>query len=138
MSEMFPNTVGAEKPKEEAYKDTEGKIQLELLPFEALEMVAMVATQGAKRVAARNWEKGMPWGQAFGAAMRHMIAFWNGEDIDRTHKLPHLAHAAWWILCLLWYWIMGKGTDDRPKADNKHWWSFKAYFLPAMNEEKKA
>ena len=129
---MFPG----QHKKNDGYKAHEGKIQLELLPVEALEFVAMVATQGAKRVAARNWEQGMKWSYPFGALLRHLFAYWRGEDIDPKHGLPHLAHAGFWVLALLDFFIKGRGEDDRPKMSNKHYNQFVRYFLEKMNNEE--
>jgi len=127
---------GGEK-HDDGYKAREGKIQMELLPVEALEFVAMVATQGAKRVAPRNWEKGMKWSYPFGAILRHLFAYWRGEDIDPKHGLPHLAHAGFWILALLDFFIKGRGEDDRPIGNMKSYKYFQQYFVNAMNNERK-
>ncbi len=121
------------------YKNHEGKVRLDLLPVEALELVGMVATQGARRVGDRNWEKGMKWSYPYAAILRHLFAYWRGEDIDPKHGLPHLAHAAFWVLALLDYQLKGNGTDDRPPEPN---WvkaapreEIRAMFLRAMNRE---
>jgi len=131
MNEMFP---GQHKGND-GYKDKEGKIQLSLLPVEALEFIAMVSTQGAKRVAPRNWERGMNWSEVFDALLRHLFAYWRGEDIDPKHGLPHLAHAGFWLLALLDFFIKGRGVDDRPKLNNKHYNQFVRYFSEKMNNE---
>ena len=66
-------------------------------------------------VGERNWEKGMKWGRPVGALMRHMWAWWQGEDKDAETGLSHLAHAACCILFLLSYELRKTGEDDRPK-----------------------
>lgn len=98
---------------EYANKDTAGKTRWDLMPPRALEEVARVFTYGAEKYAPRGWERGMPWGQLFGAAQRHLWAFWDGEDYDCESGLLHLAHAAWNVLALLEYQVSHIGFDDR-------------------------
>ena len=64
------------------YKDDHDKIRMELIPPELLEAVGDILTFGAKKYADRNWEYGMKWSRPFGALMRHMWAWWRGEDKD--------------------------------------------------------
>jgi len=77
------------------------KVRMELLPPKALLEIARVYTDGAARVGARNWEKGIPYGDCYAATQRHLQAFWAGEGPDPKHGTHHLAHAAFWILALL-------------------------------------
>jgi hypothetical protein len=58
-------------------------------------------------------EEGIGWKRVFGAAMRHLWAFWKGEEIDPESGLPHLAHAAWNIFTLLNYAKYRREYDDR-------------------------
>lgn len=101
--------------KKEGVKWDGGKIRLDLMPIRALEEVGKVFTFGVKKYGERNWEKGMNWGRLFGASLRHLFAFWRGEEIDPETGLPHLAQATWNTLCLLEYFLTGKGEDDRSK-----------------------
>lgn len=99
----------------EGRKDDQGKPRMELLPGDALNEIAKVLTFGAAKYEDRNWERGMKWGRPFGALMRHMWAWWQGEDKDPETGLSHLAHAACCILFLLSYELRKAGEDDRPK-----------------------
>lgn len=96
-------------------KDDEGKLPLHLLPTDALEEIALVLQFGAEKYAPRNWEKGMDWSRVYSAALRHLFAWWRGEDHDRETKLLHLSHAACCLLFALSYQIRQTGNDDRPK-----------------------
>jgi hypothetical protein len=98
----------------EGRKDDQGKARYDLLPPEALDDLVQVYTQGAVKYAARNWEKGIKWGRIFGAIMRHLWAFWRGEDHDPESGLPHPAHAAWGCLALLQFMRTHRNLDDRP------------------------
>jgi len=98
----------------EGVKDDHGKAPWHLLPPDAMEEVLNVLSYGADKYAPRNWEKGMDWSRPFSAMMRHMWAWWSGEDNDRESGLSHLAHAACCVLFLLAYNKRFDGYDDRP------------------------
>jgi hypothetical protein len=72
------------------------------------------ATAIAKSTGDHNWRKGMAWHRLFGAALRHLWAWYRGEKADPETGLSHLAHAACCVLFLLTYELKGLGTDDRP------------------------
>jgi len=93
------------------------KLRYDLLPPELLEETARVLTFGAEKYSARNWELGMAWSRPFGAMMRHMWAWWGGEDKDPETGYSHLAHAACCIAFLVAYERRGTGTDNRPKGE---------------------
>lgn len=93
------------------------KLPYHLLPGEALEEVVKVLDFGAKKYSERNWEKGMNFSRLFGAAMRHLWAWWKGEDRDPETGLSHLAHLTCCALFLLQY-VTKEGVydvwDNRP------------------------
>jgi hypothetical protein len=60
-----------------------------------------------------NYLKGYPWSLNYNAAMRHLMLFWGGQDIDSDSGLPHLAHAAWQCLAMLSFMNHELGVDDR-------------------------
>lgn len=98
-----------------AVKDDTMKPRMELLPPDALIEIAKVFTMGAEKYADRNWERGMDWGRIYAATMRHLSAFWAGEDIDSEWGYSHLAHAGCSILMLLATYMRNIGTDSRQK-----------------------
>lgn len=100
-------------------KYDEGKNRYDLIPPDALDELAKVFTYGTIKYEDRNWEKGMGWGRLFGAAMRHLWAFWRGEDKDPESGLHHLAHATWNCLCLLSMFMRKAGADDRSQYQSK-------------------
>lgn len=104
----------------EGMKKDEGKPRWELIAYDAVEGVAKVLTFGANKYSARNWEKGIAYGRVFGAVMRHLWKWWQGEDKDAETGLSHLDHAATEIMFLSAYEKRGKnGTiqDDRPNIN---------------------
>jgi hypothetical protein len=90
------------------------KARFDLIPPGPLEALADIYTYGAGKYEDRNWEKGIKWGRVFGAIMRHLWAFWRGEDVDEESGRSHLAHAAWGCFALLEYSKTQKSFDDRP------------------------
>jgi hypothetical protein len=105
-------------PKE-GRKDDSSKVRYDLIPPELLEATAQVLTFGAAKYNARNWEHGMAWGRPFGALMRHMWAWWRGEEKDPETGYSHLWHAACCIAFLVAYEQRNIGTDDRHKPETK-------------------
>lgn len=104
-----PETGGQKGVKLERY---------DLLPDDALDEIARVYGEGAKKYEDRNWEKGYKWGYSIGALKRHVSLFCQGYDYDTgpggTNR-HHMACAAWHCLCLLTFSLRGLGTDDRVK-----------------------
>lgn len=98
------------------HKDDRGKVRMELIPPELLEAVGDILTFGAEKYADRNWEYGMKWSRPFGALMRHMWAWWRGENNDPETGRSHLWHAACCIAFLVAYEARGDGEDDRWKG----------------------
>lgn len=96
-------------------KKDDGKPRWELVPYDAIRGMVEVLTFGAKKYAARNWEKGIAYGRVFGAIMRHLTAWWSGEDIDPESGKSHLDHALCELVFLKAYEARGmKEFDDRP------------------------
>lgn len=99
------------------YKADEGKLPYHLLPSDSIEEVLRVLQYGSAKYTPRNWESGMLWSRPFSALMRHMWAWWRGEDRDNETGFSHLAHAGCCVLFLLAYEIRKTGRDDRPTTE---------------------
>ena len=95
-------------------KDDGGKDPWHLLPFDAIRAVLKVLAFGAGKYGDRNWEAGMAWSRCYGAALRHLTAWWEGEKADPETGFSHLWHAACCVLFLIAYELRGRGADDRP------------------------
>ena len=95
-------------------KDDTGKPRYDLIPPDALDELVKGLTHGANKYGDRNWEKGIVYGRIFGAAMRHLWAWWRGEEIDKDSGLHHLSLAASEVFFLMAYHKRGmKKFDDR-------------------------
>jgi hypothetical protein len=74
-----------------------GKGRFDLVPSYPIRRLAQHYEHGAKKYAARNWEKGLELGRFIDSAERHMNQF---KDGDRTED--HLAAILWNICGYLW------------------------------------
>lgn len=99
----------------EGAKFDQGKVRYDLIPAEPLEALAQVYTFGANKYADENWRKGISWKRIFSAIMRHLWAFWRGEELDPETGLPHPAHAAFGCFALIEYMRYRRDFDDRHK-----------------------
>ncbi len=105
----------ADSTSTEGRKDDTGKLPWDLLPGDALEEIVKVLDFGARKYAPRNWERGMAWSRPFAALMRHMWAWWGGQDKDPETGISHLAHAGCCLFFLLGYEKRRIGVDDRAR-----------------------
>jgi hypothetical protein len=102
-------------PTGTAVKHDKDKLPMHLLSTEALEQIAAVLQFGAQKYESHNWRKGFVWSRPLSAALRHILAFNNGEDRDPESNLSHLAHAACCIMFLLEFEKTRPELDDRYK-----------------------
>lgn len=104
----------------EGVKYDTGKLPWDLLPWKAVESIVEILHFGAtvKKYGPRNWESGFNYGRVYSALIRHLTAWWEGEDLDPESGKSHLAHAGCNILFLLTFTQRGTGTDDRPGTNN--------------------
>jgi hypothetical protein len=81
----------------------EPKTPIHLITPQFIEGVAAILQHGANKYAPNNWMAGMSWSTVFGGVMRHLWAWFRGEELDPESGLPHLCHAACGIMFLHWY-----------------------------------
>lgn len=94
-------------------KHDEGKPRLELLSNIWLRGVGFVLAEGAKEYSAHNWRKGLALSRTLGAALRHILAFQDGEDLDPKTGLNHLDHASCELMFARELFERRKDLDDR-------------------------
>lgn len=102
------------------------KAPLSTVPLGVIVEVGTGMLEGSAKYGRHNYRcAGIRESVYFDATMRHLIAYWEGEDIDPDSGLSHLTKA----LCSLVVWrdaqVQGMATDDRPPRS--------APFYPAMN-----
>lgn len=95
----------------------EGKLPMHLVPPDAIKAMAAVLEVGAKKYALRNWEKGADFSVPYSSLMRHLMLFWEGEDVDSESKLPHLYHVLMNAAMLVRYSEKFPELDDRPNKE---------------------
>jgi hypothetical protein len=91
------------------------KPDMSLLSSTALLKTAEVMSFGKRKYAAHNWRKGINYSRLIAAAMRHIVAYNNGEDKDPESGLSHLAHASCCIQFLIEFENTRTDLDDRYK-----------------------
>lgn len=102
-----------------AMKFDDDKISYALVPQEAVDELAKVLNFGAGKYTPHNWRKGLKYSRCYDAMLRHLFAWWGGEDIDKESGLSHLAHAMCCLSFLITYQTDGsEGLDDRRGKDD--------------------
>lgn len=100
-----------------AARYNEGKLPMHLVPTDAIKAMAGVLQVGADKYELRNWERGAYYSVPYASLMRHLTAFWEGEDIDPESGQPHIAHVLTNAAFLLRYQNEFPELDDRPNVD---------------------
>jgi hypothetical protein len=77
--------------------DQQNKGAFHLVPPFSMLLVSLIFEMGARKYAARNWEKGMPVSRYIESGLRHTYKY-----IAGLRDEPHLAMACWNFLCALW------------------------------------
>lgn len=98
-------------------KDLHGtrKPPLGLVPPVALIHMAKAMQHGADKYGAYNWrEKAVRSTIYVDAAMRHLVRYLDGEDVDPDSGAPHIAHVAACMAVLMDATEVGNLEDDRP------------------------
>ena len=101
-------------PPETANHFSEGKPGVDQIPPQVLLELGRVYEYGQKKYGRDNWLKGTAWSEFYGSALRHVLKWWGGEDIDPESGLPHLSHAMWNIVALEHFQMQHLGVDNRP------------------------
>jgi hypothetical protein len=101
-----------------------GKVRYDLIPTHLLESTARVFEHGAKKYAAWNWCKGMPYSAVIGCIKRHIAEIERGNDYDTGEGgsgQRHIGHLICNLLMLEQYQNMCEADpeikaqlDDRP------------------------
>lgn len=90
------------------------KVGVDMLPPAALVEIARVLDFGAKKYSSYNWANGIKFSRIYASLLRHIWAWWRGENLDPETGLSHLAHAGCNVLFLLQLSETRKSFDDRP------------------------
>jgi len=94
----------------------EDKERIDLIPPDFLIRLANYYRDNAKRIPARNWEKGMPVSYCYRATITHLLKFFMRRDDE-----DHLIAAVWNLVAIIFFLDRIKDgelpcdLDDRPK-----------------------
>ena len=92
------------------------KTRLDLIPLHLLDNCADVFEYGINKYAEWNWAKGMAWNIPYQCLLRHLSAWYRGEDNDPESGKSHLGHAMANLIMLEHYSQSYKEGDNRPKS----------------------
>jgi dATP/dGTP diphosphohydrolase len=105
---------------EEGTKFDDGKVPLDLLSPYFLSGISEVLAFGAVKYEPYNWARGITYRRVYAALLRHLFAFWGGENLDEETGLHHLWHAGCCLMFLTHYEARSdiyKMFDDRPQYE---------------------
>lgn len=95
------------------------KPPIHLVPPQGLIWMAKAMENGAQRYGPYNWrDKKVRATVYISAAMRHLLAYLDGEELAQDSKVHHLGHAAACMAILLDAKENDCLIDDRPKSGN--------------------
>lgn len=99
-----------------------GKAPLSVVPAPFMHALGLALMEGARKYGRHNYRAvGIRYSVYYDAAMRHLTAWWEGEDIDEDSGLPHPVKAAACMAVLFDSMVRENGTDDRPPASPAGW-----------------
>ena len=80
----------------------------------AMKQLSLIAEYGAHKYDRGNFQKGQKATVTIDCMMRHLVAWWCGEDIDPESKQHHLGHFLWNAVVLTEDMVANRpGDDDR-------------------------
>lgn len=124
-----PATADASGSKPTNPKDAIGirKAPLSTLPMGVVAEMGAAMLEGAAKYGRHNYRGvGVRASVYFDATMRHLISWWEGEDVDPDSGLSHVTKALVSLAVLRDAMMQSKCEDDRPPRS--------APFYPDLNE----
>lgn len=108
-----PETAAPAILPKTAAKNDQGKLDLSLIPYVALRAEAIAFMVGERKYGRYNYTKGHKASQLVAAAMRHMQAWFEGEENDPADGQPHLGSVRACMSMILRQQELGTLKDDR-------------------------
>lgn len=91
------------------------KLPLHLVPPSANAALASAFADGAEKYGPYNWrEKSISSSVYYAALQRHIMAWWDGEELAEDSGVEHLAHAMACIALIIDSKSINMLNDDRP------------------------
>lgn len=111
------HSLGTADFKDTNPKDSVGtrKAPMSTVPAEVLAELAVAMLEGARKYARHNYRVvGILASVYYDAAMRHMMQWWEGEDLDPDSGVHHVTKAIASLVVLRDAMITKNFSDDRP------------------------
>ena len=105
-------------------KDAVGTAKVPMSTVSAAVMAEMGLgmLEGARKYGRHNYRiAGVRASVYYDATMRHLMAWWEGENLDPESGLSHITKALTALAVLRDAQINNKQFDDRPPSINKNW-----------------
>lgn len=112
--------------KESNPKDAVGikKVPFSTVPSGPIAEVGLAMLEGALKYGRHNYRAiGVRSSVYYDACLRHLTAWWEGQDIDPDSGLSHITKAAACLIVLRDSQLMGNSVDDRPPVYKDNWQS---------------
>jgi hypothetical protein len=112
--------------KETNPKDAVGirKIPFSVIPAQVVAEVGLGLLEGACKYGRHNYRTvGIRTSVYYDAAMRHLMQWWEGQDVDPDSGLNHISKAITTLVVLRDAMINGKAQDDRPPSIDEEIWA---------------
>ena len=91
------------------------KVPLHCLPCGPMMEIGLAMMEGGRKYGAHNYRNmGVRFSVYYDAAMRHLMDWWEGEDIDPDSGIHHLMKATACLVVVRDSMLMGNCDDDRP------------------------
>ena len=116
--------------KETNPKDAVGtrKVPFSVISAPVIAEIGLGMMEGARKYGRHNWRAvGVRSSVYYDAALRHLMAWWEGEDIDADSGLSHVTKAMSCLHVLRDAQIRGLAVDDRPPGTEG--------FIKALNDK---
>lgn len=95
---------------------------LSTVPAPVIMEIGVAMLEGARKYGRHNYRvSGVKASVYYDACMRHMMRWWEGEDIDPESGLNHVVKAIASLVVLRDAMINGMVTDDRPPPAKGGW-----------------
>jgi len=98
------------------------KVPFSTIPAQVMAETGLALMEGALKYGRHNYRSaGVRASVYYDAALRHLTAFWEGQNVDPDSGLPHVVKAIACLTVLRDSQIQGNWTDDRPPATPGEW-----------------
>lgn len=98
------------------------KVPFSTIPGPVMAEVGLAMMEGGLKYGRHNFRvSGVRASVYYDAAIRHLMAFYEGQDIDPDSKLPHIVKVIACMAVLRDSQIQGNWVDDRPPKSPDGW-----------------